>query len=56
MVKMSVFVLIVIGTLGLLLNELVFDWGRVATIIFAICNLVGLAALAWVTWRTKNKN
>ncbi len=36
------FILLIIGTLGLLANELFFDWGRVATIIFAVANLLGL--------------
>ena len=54
--KLSVFVLLIIGTVGLLLNEFVFDWGRAVTIIFAICNIVGLATLAFITWRKKNKD
>ena len=52
--KLRVFILLIIGTVGLLLNELVFDWGRAATIVFAICNIVGLATLAFTTWNKKN--
>ena len=52
----SVFVLLIIGTVGLLLSEFVFDWGRAPTIIFAICNIVGLATLAFTTWSKKNKD
>ena len=45
-IKLSAFILLIIGTLGLLINEFAFDWGRVATIVFAIVNLTGLAILA----------
>lgn len=48
--KLIAFILLIIGTIGLLLNELVFDWGRVATIIFAASNLIGLAILAYEIW------
>jgi len=51
--KLGSFILIFIGTLGLLLNELMFDWGRTATIIFAAINLVGLVTLVSTTWITK---
>ncbi len=51
--KLTAFVLLIIGTVGLLLNELVFDWGRVATLIFAVSNFVGFAILAFSYWRTK---
>jgi len=34
---------LLLGTTGLLLNELVFDWGRLATIFFATLNIIGLA-------------
>ena len=45
-VKLSCFILLIIGTLGLLINEFVFDWGRAATITFAAFNTAGLATLA----------
>ncbi len=54
--KLIAFILLIIGTFGLLLNELVFDWGRVATIIFAVSNIIGFATLAFSYWRTKGKN
>ncbi len=54
--KLIAFILLGIGTVGLLLNELVFDWGRVATLIFAASNLIGFATLAFSYWRTKDKN
>jgi len=47
------FILIIIGTIGLLINELIFDWGRGATLTFAIINVVGLASLAFAYWTTK---
>jgi hypothetical protein len=53
--KLIAFILLIIGTAGLLLNELVFDWGRVATLIFAVSNLIGFATLAFSYWRTKDK-
>ncbi|MFC2068922.1 hypothetical protein ACFLTP_07965 [Chloroflexota bacterium] len=52
--KLIAFILLIIGTVGLLLNEFVFDWGRVATMILAVCNLIGLATLAFRYWRTKD--
>ena len=45
-VKLSGFILLIIGTLGLVINEFVFDWGRAATITFAAFNSAGLATLA----------
>ena len=53
-VKISGFILLIIGTLGLLINEFVFDWGRAATIIFAASNIAGLATLA-ITLRGMRK-
>ncbi|MFC1847664.1 hypothetical protein ACFLTG_03800 [Chloroflexota bacterium] len=41
------FVLLIVGTIGLLINELILDWGRCATLTFAIINVVGLASLAF---------
>ena len=48
--KLIAFILLIIGTIGLLLNELVFDWGRVVTIILAAFNLIGLATLVISLW------
>jgi hypothetical protein len=42
-VKLSVFILLVTGTLGLLINEFIFNWGSTATLTFAALNVVGLA-------------
>ncbi len=54
--KLIAFILLIIGTVGLLINEFIFEWGRVATLIFAVSNLIGLATLAFSYWRTKDKN
>jgi hypothetical protein len=52
-IELSAFVLLMIGTLGLLMNEFVFDWGRPATLLFAIINVVGLVALGLSYWGSK---
>jgi len=52
-VKLSGFVLLIIGTLGLLANEFVFDWGSFATVAFATLNVVGLALLGFAHWGMK---
>ena len=54
-VKLSVFILLVTGTFGLLINEFIFDWGTTATLTFAALNVVGLAILAYVYWGTKKE-
>ena len=41
------FVLLMIGTLGLLMNEFAFAWGRPATLAFAAANIVGLLVLGF---------
>ena len=45
-IKVTAFILLIIGTVGLLVNEFVTDWGRVVTLIFAVSNCIGLATLA----------
>jgi len=54
--KLSAFILLIIGTLGLLINEFIFDWGSTATLTFAIVNAVGLVILAFAFWCIKNKD
>jgi len=54
--KLTAFILLIIGTIGLLVNEFVTDWGRGCTITFAIFNFVGLATLAFITRGMKNKD
>jgi hypothetical protein len=48
--KLIAFILVGIGTLGLIVNELIFDWGTTATLTFAAINVVGFAALAFAFW------
>lgn len=45
-VKVSGFILLIIGTLGLLVSEFAFDGGRAVTLTFAVFNGAGLALLA----------
>jgi len=51
--KVGGFILIAGGTLGLIINDLVFNWGRVATLTFAVFNLLGLAILISAFWSRK---
>ena len=53
--RLSAFVLLVIGTIGLLINEFIFDWGRIATLTFAALSVVGLTILAFMQWGMKGK-
>jgi len=46
-IKISGFVLIFVGTVGLLLNEFVWGTGSSCTISFAVANFVGLVSLAF---------
>jgi len=49
-IKISAFVLIIIGTVGLLLNEFVLEYSSTRTIIFAVVDFVGLVNLAFAFW------
>ncbi|MBN1327268.1 MAG: hypothetical protein JW996_04900 [Candidatus Cloacimonetes bacterium] len=44
-VRIIPFVLLFIGTLGLLLNEFVLSWNHYVTITFALFNVLGLISL-----------
>ena len=44
--RLIAFILLIIGTIGLLVNEFAIDLGRVATLIFAVFNCIGLVTLA----------
>jgi len=46
-IKISGFILIIVGTAGLLLNEFVWNHSSSRTVIFAVVNLVGLVNLAF---------
>lgn len=52
-IRLSAFILLIIGTLGLLINEFAFDWGRTATVTFAVFNIAGFATLAITQWGMK---
>jgi len=54
-ITLGAFILLIIGTFGLLLNEFAFDLGRVATLVFAIVNLIGLATLVVTYSRMRSK-
>ena len=45
-IKLSGFILVIIGTAGLLLNEFAWDHSSTLTIIFAMVNFAGLVKLA----------
>ena len=49
-IKLVAFILLAAGTIGLLLNEFVFDWGRAATLLSTALNLAGLGMLAFTIW------
>ncbi len=54
-IKLSGFILIAIGTIGLLLNEFVWDASSARTIIFAVVNLVGFINLALAHFGMRDK-
>lgn len=49
-IKLIAFVSLIVGTIGLLVNEFVADWGSSVTIAFAFLNVLGLVVLAYATW------
>ena len=51
--RLIAFILLIIGTLGLIINEFIFDWGSAATLTFAAVNIVGFAILAFAFWGAK---
>ena len=53
--RLTAFILLIIGTIGLLVNEFIFDWGRVGTLVFAVLNFIGLAILAIMYLRVKDR-
>ena len=55
-IKISGFVLIAVGTVGLLLNEFVWDTSSSCTIIFAVVNFVGLVNLAFAHFGMRGKD
>jgi hypothetical protein len=51
--KFDGFILIIIGTAGLLLNEFVWEHSSTRTVIFAMVDLVGLVTLAFAHFGLK---
>ncbi len=47
------FILLIIGIIGHLINEFIFDWGKLATVRFTILSVAGLAILAFDRWGMK---
>jgi len=47
------FTFLIVGTIGLLINEFALNWGRCATLTFAVINIIGLATLAFAHWGMK---
>ena len=52
-IKITAFILIIIGTVGLLLNEFVWEHSSSRTIIFAVVDFVGLVNLAFASFGMK---
>ena len=52
-IELSAFVLLIMGTLGLLLNEFIFAWGSPATLVFATANVIGLLGFGLIYWSNK---
>ena len=44
---LGAYLLVVVGTLGLLANEFLLDWGRSATVVFALLNVAGLVGVGF---------
>jgi len=52
-IRWGAFVLLMIGTCGLLMKEFIFALGRTGTLVFAAANVVGLMALGFSYWGKK---
>ena len=53
--KITAFILIIIGTAGLLLNEFAWEHSSTRTIIFAVVNFVGLGKLAFAHFAMRDR-
>ncbi len=53
--KRIAFVLLIIGTFGLIINEFLFDWGRSGTLFFATLNVFGIFSLEKIISFTARK-
>ena len=56
LIKITAFVLIIVGTVGLLLNEFVWEHSSDRTIIFAVVNFVGLVNIAFAQFGMKKQD
>ena len=54
-IRITAFVLIIVGTLGLLLNEFAWEQSSSRTIIFAVVDFVGLVNLAFAHYGMREK-
>ena len=54
-IKITAFILIIVGTVGLLLNEFLWEHSSTRTIIFAVVNFVGLVNLAFAHFGMRDK-
>ena len=54
--RTAAFILIIVGTGGLLLNEFVWDGSTTRTIIFAVVDFVGLVNLGFAQFGMKVKS
>lgn len=54
-IMVTAFILIIIGTAGLLLNEFAWEHSSTRTIIFAVVNFVGLVNLAFAHFGMKDR-
>ncbi len=52
-IKLNTFILLIVGTLGLLMNEYIFHWGRFGTLLFAAFNMIAIALLCLSYWEKK---
>jgi hypothetical protein len=55
-IRTTAFILIIIGTVGLLLNEFVWEGSTTRTIIFGVADLVGLVNLAFAHFGMRTKS
>ncbi len=55
-IKITAFILIIVGTAGLLLNEFVLDASTALTLTFAGVNVIGLICLAIAHYTKQSKN
>jgi hypothetical protein len=56
MLKLIAFILVIIGTAGLLLNDFVFDWGRIITLVLAGFSSIGFVTLVFFYLRKRVTN